>query len=211
MNSSQQYSIGRNLDPYHKGWVKVIVENEGEVELSFSTRVKLIMPYESYEKIVILEGYYKNCVGQLAYVTRNRNSSYSYLTRGLRLNRNLKVKLIGNKLVINKKSWEVTVDYTSLKKGKYIIGFPVKTVKKINPSYLDENKGGSRFAETWFPITTHNEVFIEKFIHFGYLSAGCVTVKYNTSNIKSNSWNLIFMKLITSRKVGNSLGVLEIV
>lgn len=210
MSLSQQYFIGRNLDPLHKGWVKAIIENEGRIDLPFSTRVKLIESQKNYEKILILEGYYKNSIALLPYLSENEDSSYSYLVSTLKLNKNIEAKLIGNKLTIGSKSWEVSVDYTSLKKGSYSIGFPVKITKKINPDYLLEKKGGSRFAETWFPINAQNEMFVERFIHFGYISEGCVTVKYNSLHLSSNSWNSVFLRLLTGRKTDQSLGTLKV-
>lgn len=211
MKSKQVFFIGKNLDPLHRGWVRVTVENEGEVELSFSTQVELLESKQNYQKILILEGYYKNCIAQLPYLVRKGDSSYSCLTQPLRLNNKLKLRVKGNYLTTNRKSSKIIVDCASLRKGVYRIGFPIKITKKINPVYLSEEKGGSRFAETWFPLITDNEIFVEKFIHFGSVSEGCVTIKYTPQLHTVNSWNQIYMKLITSRKADNTLAVLEVI
>jgi hypothetical protein len=71
-----------------------------------------------------------------------------------------------------------------------------------HPSYGQPYEQYSIYAQTWFLITNNREY--ERYLHFGNVSAGCVTVSAEKNG--GTAWNELYKLLITARK-GDSLSV----
>lgn len=91
----------------------------------------------------------------------------------------------------------------SFTKGEYFILHPIKTLKNINKKYFDEKIGGSRFAETWFPVISDKEKYPASYLHFGTISSGCIVVPYRFSDSSDPVWSEIFKKLMS--KINDSI------
>jgi hypothetical protein len=208
MKSSKIKFIGNVLDPINKGWVRLNVGGQGEVCLPYTTKVELIEMTDSYEKVKILDGYYKNSVAELPFMVKDNKSHYSFLIDKCSFSQLGVIKIIGNVLKLNNLKSEVIAEKSVLNKKNYFIKFPIKTNKKLPSTYFDEHKGGSRFAETWFPLLAKGEIYPEKYLHFGSISQGCITVKF--SPYQNSLWNILYTKLLRSRIDSNNLGRLII-
>lgn len=208
VEDNKHFFITEVLDMEHKGWVEVEIDNSIFRKLPYSTKVELLEEASKYQRIKILDGYYKNHHALLPYQVKKKNSTCSYLSSKLIYNSNLILKLKANTLLIGDIKMKVISDLSNIKKGVYNIKFPILTTKKMD-NYFLEKSGGSRFASTWFPITQADELYIEKYIHFGTYSHGCVTVKYDPTIIPG-PWQLLFITLMTSRKSNNVLASLII-
>lgn len=201
------------LDSKQKGWLRVQLCGGDFVEIQYLTKVKLEAKHEQYEEVTIMDGYYKSKKAKIPYFSMDKSTNYSFLEKNVLSKKQPEITLATsqNKLFINKIQTEVVVDSSALTKGKYLINFPVKSKKILNSSYLDENTGGSRFAETWFPIIKSHDTFAEKYLHFGLYSEGCITVKYKKQASPSEIWKNICMSLLASRNKNNKgLTYLEI-
>lgn len=200
------------LDPRNGGWLKVSVQSEGEVLIPYSTRVKVLKKDRNFEIVQILEGYYKGRMAYFPYSSKDGKSVSSRLGEDILLNRKLDLEISNKTLFLEDAGLNigVEIDEKRLENGKYLLQFPIKTLKKLNPEYLNEKSGGSRFAETWFPIAIQNTPFIDCYLHFGSYSEGCITIKYEKKNGPSEIWNLLYRDIITSRKTGNTLGILRL-
>lgn len=192
------YSIGNNLDSISKGWLKVLIDSQGGVDLAYSTKVELIQQNPDSEKVRIKEGNYENYIAHIPYFSKNQGSVFSYLIPSLEFKKNRVLRVKKDKIIFNGNSFEVIIDRSILKTGKYRIKLPTKTSKNLPPEYLDESRAGSRFAESWFPIYGEGDLVTEKYLHYGTVSEGCVTVKHK-SMLSYNIWNNIYLFLMNSR------------
>src|SRR5581483_2221683 len=66
--------------------------------------------------------------------------------------------------------------------------------ENVVESYVSEVNGGSRFAETWFPLVKGEFEF--KYLHYGSFSKGCVTV------LSGSGWKDVYLYVISSRMKG---------
>lgn len=200
------------LDSARNGWLS-IKKGEEKIELPFSTKLFLIKRGEESEIAKVLEGNYRNCVVYIPYMIKNSKIKYSYLSsKSLHIPKaDLMIK--SNYLFSKNADLKIKVIKDSLDPGIYRIKFPVKRQKKeINQIYFNETKGGSRFAETWFPILKEEDFFMQRYIHFGTYSKGCVTISYQPKNSFSDDWRQLYMYLIRSRdQEKGDLGTLVIV
>lgn len=208
---SKQYYLNRILDYDNKGWLEVIIKNEGFKKLPFSTKLSLIKREEDFETFKILEGNYKNKIAFVPYMVKGNNNSYSYSDKNFVAHRS-KILVIkeDQQMYINDKIYNIIANKQFLSPGKYCIDFPIFTTKDINSDYLDEQKGGSRFAQTWFPFLSNKDLFIEKYIHFGSYSEGCITIPFIYGKKESNAWREIYFSLINSRSQNGKLAYLEV-
>lgn len=195
------YYIKQVLDFFHKGWITAYIEDGGFIQLPFSIEVKLIKKLKDYEKVLVKEGSHKGDTVLLSYLLKSNNSNYSCLDQDLKIKKNVVIRVKSNRLFFDKQVVNIIYDTNHLLPGEYKIGFPV-LIKKENNKYLLETHGGSRFAQTWFPVYQAETTFIEKYIHFGSISKGCITVRYAYKQIPSSEWNSLYMYLIMSRTNG---------
>ncbi|TAL72363.1 MAG: hypothetical protein EPN88_04925 [Bacteroidetes bacterium] len=209
MKSIKIFYVANVIDSLNKGWLKATIEEQGEVYIPFSTKVDLLESMNDFEKIYILEGYYKGSTAIIPYMLRHGKSHYSYLNSRMRLRSGPTIRIKGERLFFGQYLFKVMIDRTVLNKKKYSIKFPVRTSKILPKDYLDETKGGSRFAETWFPIQADDDLYPEKYLHLGSISKGCITVEYNPRD-RSNLWNVLYLKLMRSRLNDINLGYLAI-
>lgn len=65
---------------------------------------------------------------------------------------------------------------------------------KIPSKYLDEKRGGSKFATTWFPLYDNSGKFKNQYLHYGKYSEGCITFID-----KGKFWNELYLLLLKNR------------
>lgn len=208
MRKSVTKFIGNVLDPINRGWINCVVDSQKEIFLSYLTKVEHIEALEYFEQVKILEGYYKDKFAELPFMAKDNKSCYSYLVEKRLLSKPLTIILNNNTLEFRNFRCDVLADTNILNKKIYLIKFPVRVNKILPNQYFNENNGGSRFADTWFPLQAKDELYPEKYLHFGSISQGCLTVKFNP--LSKSIWNTLYMSLIHSRLDDYNLGVLTI-
>lgn len=212
MKIKKIFYISKILDQTHRGWIKADIEGENEVFLPYLTKVKLIEECEDYEKVKILNGKYSNKIARLTSLLDSKNGYYSSLeeiVKKKKYKNNIMVDLKKQKLIFNKNEIDIVADPSKFDTKEYSILYPIKSHKNVF-SYLNEDKGGSRFAETWFPIQSINKEPTCQYLHFGKISDGCLTIKIDGSCRAQRSWNTLFLSLLKSNKNG-ILGYINIV
>lgn len=208
MNKTAIKFIGNVLDPINRGWVYSIVDGRDRICLPYTTRVELVEVSENFEHIKILEGYYKGNTVKFPFMSRDDKFHYSFLIDRCRLSKPITLKLNHDTLKFGNFKCEVLVEKNILNNKVYCIKFPVRSNKILPSHYFDESRGGSRFSDTWFPLQAKDELYPEKYLHFGSISEGCLTVKYNP--LINEVWNTLYTKLIHSRMNEDNLGFLTI-
>jgi len=186
-----RYYLDNISDSYHKGWLKVNLFNGVNIELPFGISLERIACSPYYELARVIEGNYKNCIVQLPY-NKLGNSKTSFLmplrTQGELLS--VILDLSSKKLFINESNYSVIFDPHSLTSDNYDILIPdFRHSKKTKDEYIDEKRGGSRFAESWFKLATStgkdkNNVYL----HYGKYSNGCITFPHS---LGGDSWSKI--------------------
>lgn len=211
MKNKKIFYISKILDQTHRGWIKAKIEGEDEVYLPYLTKVELIEEGKNYERVKILNGKYKNKFAQLTSILDSKNGHYSSLEKITKktIKNKIIVDLKKQKLIFNENKIDIIANLSKFDIKKYFILSPIKSHKNIF-SYLNEDKGGSRFAETWFPIQSKNKEPISQYLHFGKISDGCLTIKIDGSNYAQRFWNTLFLNLLKSNK-NEILGYINIV
>ncbi len=96
-----------------------------------------------------------------------------------------------------------------IKSGTYYVLLPEHPVNDlIKENYLDEKAGGSKAANVWFPLLKENGARTQRYIHFGTISQGCVTVKFPDHG---DDWSLLVKKLLQSRIRNGVIGTLHVI
>lgn len=185
------------VDRYRSGWLKINQNNGDKVLLPYSTKVLILKPIKDGELIKVLEGESKNLIVAVPYLIQSSQGHFSFFSKkGIKFS---KTKIYVNKktgrLILDKKHYPVSLD-KSCTKGKYFVRFPVER-RTPAKDYQNEEEGGSRFANSWFPLIKKNEFNFSRFLHYGSYSKGCVTVKHNPD--KESCWPEIFFGLMRSR------------
>jgi len=184
------------IDRYHRGWLKPFSDNN-LFFLPYLTRAERIEFNINYEKIKIIEGNFKDYIIKVPYLIKNKRYFYSYFTdEKIEFKKNIIFLNKKNKtMILGKKIYKVEINY-DFKKGDYLIDFPIRK-NFLNKKYLDENKNGSRFADSWFPLIRKDEFNTFRFLHYGIFSKGCVSFRFDAN--KGKDWSYIFIKLMNSR------------
>lgn len=175
------------------GWLPVEDNKGNTFEIFYSTEVK---PIKNSLKFEIIEGFHKGKIVHINFKAIRLKLFTSYFGKiptrekcfiGLEL----KSKTLS--FSDEKGRHEVIVQANNLEPGTYLIAFPDRRHSdKISKEYLSEPDGGSRFAETWFPIV--KDKFEFKYLHYGRFSNGCATVISS-----GNEWAVLYNHIVTSR------------
>jgi hypothetical protein len=187
------YEVSNILDKSLRGWLPVMDDSDNRFELFYSTRVK---PLNSSGGLLILEGYRKSRAVSIdeQQIKAKLFSVYINKTKVKDEKCVVAVDLKTSKLLfrVNGSLKVINIRVNNLAPGNYTIQFPYsRHSDNVNPSYLSERHGGSRFAETWFPLV--KDKFEFKYLHFGQYSKGCVTVI-------DPGWSDLYQYIITSRE-----------
>lgn len=198
-----KYYIDNILDRSFRGWLPVLDSDNNQLELSAYTRISTT---KSKKLLKVLGGIHK---GKVVTIDESRlpHRVYSeYLSiekddnvKTLELHLNLSESSIS--FLMDNKPVTTSVSATHFEVGEYRILTPSKRFSMSNV-YLREGMGGSRFAETWFPIDDTSVT--ERYIHYGTYSLGCVTI------LDSEAWNRIYLCLLRSQQQRRVCGVLKI-
>jgi hypothetical protein len=193
----------------HRGWLEAYTLDDIKILISYMTKVELLASNDKNQIIRILESDNIGRIAKIPYYLRSRKEHYSYLCFA-------KAPSITEKIYLHKTNSEITylgercpvVLGGNLKQRTYLLGFPVKrNIARAMNEYLDERSGGSRFAESWFPIK-RQECGTNIFLHYGRISEGCITVKYEKEN---DNWTRLFLNLMLSRIDDRCVSEIEVV
>lgn len=205
------YYLTEVQDLQHKGWL-VVREGDLILHIPFGARFNRLEQRSRTERVELLDGPHSGRVINLPYLRADKSGFYSYLKRELPFRYQARKAVFYRKakrLVIDE--YKVSVIYEgTLIAGSYEILSPVYKPLGDGHIYLNERRGGSRFAETWFPVVAKGKVYTQNFIHFGRMSEGCLTVQYNTTHEAANNWVDVYQRLITSRVSSSVHAELEI-
>ena len=188
------------------GWLPVIDENNKSLEIPYFT---LLQQIDNSSRYLIKEGFGKDKFIKIDYDKIHPRLFGKYETEETNINEkclilvSLKEKLLFYEL--NGVIEQNYVDVNDIKTGVYGIYLPNKRFGgNITNNYISEENGGTRFAQTWFPIK--DKVFEERYIHYGSYSRGCVTVSSDTS-----AWNKLYIHLMKSRMKKDLIGILKVI
>jgi len=202
-----KYRISNVLDKNLKGWLPVKDFESNRFELPYTTEVIVGNRLNSLE---VTEGPYRS---KSVYIDSENISPRffsEYLDQPV-VHSDCLITVILDRQILTYRDRqrglvELAIKAEDIKTGYYSILVPDRRHKeKTLPRYLMEAVGGSRFAETWFPIMKKNFEF--RYLHFGSFSRGCITVLLN----QTNDWNSLYFYLISSRNNNQELGKLKIV
>ncbi len=195
------------LNRFNRGWIKVDLIGKDNAWLPYGTSFGKIQK----NTLRVLDGHYR---GYLLDTTENKELENCLGDEKLLTNEEVNIVYNPslNKLSLqNKREFSlVKFDLDELKAGGYQIEVPrfphVKLCKRI---YLNENDGGSRFAETWFEVVPLHGPRLGVFIHYGEISSGCITVSMKENLPKS--WDEIYFNLILHRISYKTVATLTVI
>jgi len=184
------------IDRYHRGWLTFVV-NGDQISIPYLTRVKMVESTDNFELVEILEGKFANQKVEVPFLQKTGNDAYSYFTDTKIDFKRLDITINRRKgiLTLGKNQYVVELS-EKCKNGTYLIGFPIKK-RIINKNYSDEDRGGTRFYDSWFPLIKKDEFNMSRFLHYGTFSEGCLTVSHLGN--KGKDWSDIFSILMHSR------------
>lgn len=198
--------VSNILDKNLKGWLPIIDEENNNLEIPFFT---LLQSIGNEDKYLVKEGIAKDKIIRINYSKIYPRLFEKYETEKINTNEkcliivSLKEKLLFYKLKGNIEQYYV--DANDIKTGIYGIYLPSKRFEgNITNNYINEEGGGTRFAQTWFPIK--DKIFEERYIHYGSYSKGCITVLTGTS-----TWNKLYIHLMESRIKKELIGILKVI
>lgn len=196
------------IDRYHRGWL-TFAAGGNQVSIPYLTRVKRIKSTDNFELVEILEGKFANQKVEIPFLQKTGNDAYSYFTDAEIGFKRLDITINRKKgiLTLGKNHYVVELS-KECENGIYLIGFPIKK-RILNKSYSDEERGGSRFYDSWFPLVRKDEFNMSRFLHYGTYSEGCMTVSHHGN--KGKDWSDIFAKLMHSRIDNHYLAQVEVV
>jgi hypothetical protein len=184
------------MDRNHRGWLK-IKDGPDTILLPYSTRVSIVNKNINSETIKIEESDRKGQVIKVPFLLKSTHGHYSFFSKkGIRFSRRIiHVKRKDNVFIMDGKRYAIEIS-DNCKDGTYFLKFPIR---KFNTKgiYLDETKGGSRFADTWFPLVSRDTLDQSRFLHYGTYSEGCITVKHIIN--MGSVWSDIFSQVMLSR------------
>jgi hypothetical protein len=197
MNSINDFvHIGKTLNSKDKGWIIGIKSNGIKIFIHQTLLVEIVKIGAKSDLINIKEGPFKDTLCQI----QHNLYGQSYIENNFK-QKNINISIKDFILTIDGQNYQI-IQQTRILKGKYFIGYPIlqKNIR-IPPYYTRESLGGSKFTQTWFPIVSKEDKIVS-YLHFGKISQGCLTVKYQDKN---DIWTDIYRKIISSRIKNNYL------
>lgn len=201
------YRVNNVLDKSLRGWLPVIDSHRRRFEIFFTT---LVRPNDQFCEFEILEGFHKSKGVAIDYQSINPRIFINYFDKQVRIKNEpcfLFIELENSKLLYKSRGKidELHVQVKNLDPGKYLVLFPDRRhTDKISQEYIKESAGGSRFAETWFPLL--KEKFEFQYLHFGSYSNGCATVLSH----QGQQWNHLYNYIVKSRYLDCAHGTLVV-
>lgn len=199
----KKYALKNNLNKEHRGWVDVVVDGLPQ-KLCYNTTVKLLERNKKREVVEILDGWLAGRIAYLAYMQKRGNEFISYLDEDLKSSNKLVIKYDKFKSVLIFPSFRLNTLYCDFPAGIYNILIPRYPHSKSG-RYITEEDGGSRFAETWFQVESKERNVGARFIHFGRISEGCITVIG-----PGGHWNKMYLFLMNNRVDHRRVAILEV-
>lgn len=196
-------------DVFHNGWVDAELFDGTKLLVPYMTKVEVVESCDKFQTIIILESDSRGKIANIPYYLRSNNASYSFIADKPILFENEKILLSRKSLTVYYagKSYPVVIS-DDLEDGMYFVRFPLKNdALRRKKQYFDEERGGSRFADTWFPLIRKGFSFEKRFLHYGTMSAGCATIKYQEN---ADNWTRLYADLMQSRVSECCLAVLEV-
>ena len=192
-----KYSLTDLLDKRHRGWLVLRVDGVNK-EFCYGTTVESLEEFDiKYPyKFKVIDGPYRGGVVEIPYKKKTKTSSISYLSADEKGNDEIVIRFDSSKGVLSFREWKVSIIQErkyQLKTGRYRLLIPRYSHGR-SEKYLDESKRGSRFAGTWFPIESLDGVFDNRFLHFGTISEGCLTVTGD-----GRLWSRLYLLLMNNR------------
>lgn len=188
-----------------KGWLPVIDEDKNEFELFYGTAIS---PIKNTDRYLVKEGFHKNKSVRINYSAIRPRLFTRYIGKKQFTEKAIVIiELERSKIAYwdARAYHEFYIQAKNLEPGDYYIIFPDrKHSDRISKEYLDEASGGTRFAETWFPLV--REKFEFQYLHYGRFSNGCATVIGN-----GKEWTGLYEYVITSRLADTTHGHLIVV
>lgn len=190
------YRVNNVLDKDLRGWLPVTDTYKRKLEIFCTT---LVQPNDQFTHFEILEGFHKSKHVAVDYQSISPRIFTDYLDKRVRIKNEPCFLIIEleNSILLYKsrgKINELHVQVKNLNPGKYLVLFPDRRhTDKISQEYIKEGAGGSRFAETWFPL--FKEKFEFRYLHFGTYSNGCATVLSH----QGQQWNHLYSYIVKSR------------
>jgi len=184
--------IVNNLDRKLRGWLPVKSITGKSYEIFYSTEIQL----KNSGKFLLREGFHEGDIVSI------KESSLPYrlfqtYNGPLKVSRKpfrAIVELSTSRILYEKdgKIVEYYVQAENLQPGQYAILSPDRRrIDKATKKYISEGNGGSRFAETWFPLVKHEFEF--QYLHYGTYSNGCITVT------SGSGWTELYLLIMKSR------------
>lgn len=206
MTPNKFIRVSNILDKNLKGWLPIIDDENKCLEIPYFT---LLQTIENTNKYLVKEGIIKGKIIRIDYDKIHPRLFERYETEKIDTNEkcliivSLKERLLFYELKGNIE--QSSIDVNDIKTGIYGIYLPSKRFEgNITNNYINEENGGTRFAQTWFPIK--DKIFEARYIHYGAYSRGCVTVLAETS-----AWNKLYIHLMESRIKKDLIGVLKVI
>lgn len=190
-----------------RGWTKANLDGLGSRFLCYGTKVEKIKIDNKFEYIKILDGPFRDFFAKIPF--KKVDSKISFLRKLPEDYKENPVKIFyySDKEQVDIEGlglFKTAKSSVSLFKGTYFLEIPSYPHKKTPISYLKEEQGGSKFAETWFRVVPLKNSNSDIFFHFGKLSEGCITIN------QPNSWNIIYYHLIRRRFNRLNVGEIEV-
>ncbi|OGM76132.1 hypothetical protein A2210_02885 [Candidatus Woesebacteria bacterium RIFOXYA1_FULL_40_18] len=202
------YFISKILDRFHRGWLTSFSLAGQRTELPYSTKVVLIKNLKDGQLIRVEENNIRGEIVKIPFLFSNFGQHQSYLSKN-KINYSklrLKLRKKDGLLLLGDKKYRCVVD-ENITNGDYLIKFPLPKLN-LDPKLTNETSGGSRFANTWFPITRRDDRSMGRFLHFGSFSKGCITVRFDED--MNSIWSEIYLKIILARMNNNTLASLRV-
>lgn len=200
-----KFRITNILDKDFRGWLPVIDTEGNKFELFYST---LVTPEDNDSNFTVLEGFHMSKEVKIDYkaLPHRLFSEYFGSIKIPRKHHSVILDLKSSQIIFEKsgKIVQYSAQANDLELGSYLILNPDRRhTDRITEVYMSEKTGGSRFAETWFPL--FKEKFEFKYLHFGAYSNGCATI------LSGEGWTDLYFNVITSRLNETAHGILIVI
>lgn len=198
------------LDKSSKGWLKVNVRGYGKAYLCYKTKIKIKNNKNEKKQFEVLDGIFRG--QEISFYNKKDLSCLQPIKKTTSKPSSLYIDLAKSTLTINGLgSFKIVIEKKDIFPGKYEVLIPSNPhFKKTSINYIQEESGGSRFAETWFELLPTFKKREGQFLHFGIYSEGCITLPFEKKQNAGANWTAIYLKIIGSRIGNSSIGMLTV-